>query len=285
MKFLFSIQRYSMKKKSSSLLQSSRKYIRQIIFGITAFFSGIASTYIVPELSPKAYANPIFPKSKTSEFTPPCCFTEINRSGYSLSYDHRTKNSVWVYEKLTAENLKGNVDRENYQFKEDPVIEKIFRSTLQDYKGSGFDRGHLAPAANHKCNACEMAETFFLSNMSPQNPQFNRGYWASLEKYVRNLTKKYKTVEVYTGPLFLPKEDSNGKRWVTYQVIGKNDVAVPTHYYKVLFLSNSSSSPIKIEAYVLPNQEISSKTPLSSFQTTLEKVESVSGLIFSLGEQ
>lgn len=279
MKFLFSIHRHSMKKKSKSPLQSSRSYIRQIIFGIISFSLGIASTYIVPEISQKAYANPIPPKPKASEFTPPCCFTEIDRSGYSLSYDHRTKNASWVYEKLTADNLVGDTDRGNFQFKEDPIVDKIFRSTLLDYKGSGFDRGHLAPAANHKCNADEMAETFYLSNMSPQHPHFNRGYWAVLEKHVRDLTKQYKTVEVYTGPLYLPREDANGKRWVIYQVIGKNDVAVPTHYYKVLALSDAQGKK-KIEAYILPNQEISSKTPLSSFLTTLEKIESIAGTKF-----
>ncbi len=73
-----------------------------------------------------------------------------------------------------------------------------------------------------------MEDTFYLSNMCPQNPNFNRGYWAKFEKYVRDLTKAYKAVHVFTGPLYLPKAKQNGQKWIKYQVIGKNEVSVPT---------------------------------------------------------
>lgn len=231
-----------------------------------------------------ALVSPSLASGSALEANFPCCATEINRPGYALSYDHRTKNASWVYERLTADNLAGNIDRGDFQFMEDLIIERIFRSTLQDYKGSGFDRGHLAPAADHKRNSDAMASTFYLSNVSPQCPQFNRGYWAALEKHVRNLTKKYSSVEVFTGPLYMPQEDIEGNRWVIYQVIGKNNVAVPTHYYKVLALSDNLGAK-KIDAYIIPNQEISLKTPLSSFQTTLEKVQSLAGIKFFPNKQ
>lgn len=91
----------------------------------------------------------------------------IHRSCYSLGYDCRTRNASWVYERITATSIKGDVDRKNFNFKEDPTIPEIFRSRLTDYKGSGFDRGHLAPAGDHKIDADAMADTFYLSNMSP----------------------------------------------------------------------------------------------------------------------
>lgn len=206
----------------------------------------------------------------------------ITRSGYSIAYDSRTRNPLYAYEKLSSSSLAGRVSRDNCQFKEDTRIPEIFRSTLKDYQRSGYDRGHLAPAANHKGSYEEMAETFFMSNMCPQCPQFNRGYWSRFEKYVRDLTAEYQTVEVFTGPLYLPKEESDGKRYVKYQVIGENDVAVPTHFFKLLNLLDINGNRETV-AYILPNEEIPAKTPLDSFKTTIQKVEKAAGIIFPKG--
>lgn len=82
----------------------------------------------------------------------------------------------------------------------------IDRSENTDYKGSGYDRGHLAAAGNHKVEQKHMEQTFFLSNMAPQiGVGFNRDSWNRLEKHVRKLTNVYKDVYVCTGPLYLPK--------------------------------------------------------------------------------
>lgn len=84
----------------------------------------------------------------------------------------------------------------------------VNRSENIDYKGSGYDRGHLAAAGNHKADQKHMEETFFLSNMAPQvGVGFNRDSWNKLEKYIRKLTNVYKDVYVCTGPLYLPKYD------------------------------------------------------------------------------
>lgn len=202
----------------------------------------------------------------------------ITRTGYSIAYDPRTRNPIYTYEKLSSSSLEGRVTREDCKFKEDPRIPEIFRSALKDYQRSGFDRGHLAPAANHKGSYEEMAETFYLSNMCPQCPQFNRGYWAKLEKHVRDLSQSYQTIEVFTGPLYLPQEEADGKRYVKYQVIGKNDVAVPTHFYKVLLLESQGKKDSV--AYILPNEAIESNVPLEQFKTTVQKVEKAAGIIF-----
>jgi len=82
-------------------------------------------------------------------------------------------------------------------------------------QGSGFDRGHLAPAGNHKKSQELCDETFYLSNISPQvGAGFNRDKWEHLESYVRKLTKRYKNVYVCTGPLYLPKREPDGKSYV-----------------------------------------------------------------------
>jgi endonuclease G len=133
------------------------------------------------------------------------------------------------------------------------------------------------PAADCKVSEENMSDTFLLSNICPQHPQFNRGYWAKLEKHVRNLTKISTVVHVVTGPLFLPQEAEDGTRWVKYQVIGENNVAVPTHFFKVIYLESSKESM----AYILPNEPINSSTPLDNFKTSIKKVERVAGMIFN----
>lgn len=202
----------------------------------------------------------------------------IERSGYVLAYDGRTRHASWVYEELTASSLEGRAERTEFDFMEDPVIPPSMRAMKEDYKGSGFDRGHLRPAANAKSSVQDMKESFYLSNISPQHPQLNRKYWIKLEKHVRELTKTYTTVYVVTGPLFLPEKSSDGKKYVRYQVIGENNVAVPTHYFKVI--RGKRGGTFKTEAYIVPNQPIEQNPPLEKFSVSLEKVERAAGIIF-----
>ncbi|MBA3238833.1 MAG: DNA/RNA non-specific endonuclease [Parachlamydiaceae bacterium] len=214
-----------------------------------------------------------------SETLLPEPITSRKRSCYSMGYDTRNKNPSWVYELLTAECLTGNAKRIHCKFQEDDTIPNIFRATLQDYKGSGFDRGHLAPAANHKRSLLEMNETFLLSNMAPQDPNFNRGYWSKLEKYVRNLTNEWNAIHVYTGPLYLPTLESDGSKWIKYRVIGENNVSVPTLFFKIVILENAYDE-VTTEGYVLPNEPIHSQKPINDFITTVEWTEKASGIIF-----
>ncbi|CAB4066728.1 ENDOG [Lepeophtheirus salmonis] len=130
----------------------------------------------------------------------PSLDTVRSRRDYVISYDRRNRTPNWVFEHLTPESCRRNesVDRNLCEFKEDPSIHPFFRSQNKDYKYSGFDRGHLAAAGNHRTG-------------------FNRDKWENLEWYVRKLAKK-----------------ADGKNYVKYQVIGKNNVAVPTHFFKIV---------------------------------------------------
>jgi len=89
-------------------------------------------------------------------------------AGHVLGYDCATRNPAWVLERLTKEDVHGEGDRKVSKFKEDQLIERRFRSKLSDYARSGYDRGHMAPAMNHKASQQRMDDTFCLSNMSPQ---------------------------------------------------------------------------------------------------------------------
>ncbi|XP_020496451.1 endonuclease G, mitochondrial [Labrus bergylta] len=202
------------------------------------------------------------------------------RESYVTSYDPRTRTASWVIERLNPATLSGSSDRKYCEFKEDDSVHVCHRATNADYKGSGFDRGHLAAAANHKWSQKAMEETFYLSNVAPQNPHLNQKTWNNLEKMCRSLTKHYLNVYVCTGPLYLPRPEADGKLYVRYQVLGQNHVAVPTHFFKVLILEQANGRGVELRSYVLPNEPVDEKIPLERFLVPIETIERASGLLF-----
>ncbi|XP_078082331.1 endonuclease G, mitochondrial [Mustelus asterias] len=203
-----------------------------------------------------------------------------SRDSYALWYEPRTRNAAWVLEQLEAARLSRSCsERGRCEFREDESVHEYHRARNSDFKGSGFDRGHLAAAANHRHSQRSMEDTFYLSNVVPQNPNLNQNVWNKLEKYCRGLTKDNKNVYVCTGPLYLPRMEPDGKLYVKYQVIGKNNVAVPTHIFKVVILEKHSGE-IELRSYVMPNQPVLEDTPLERFLVPIESIERASGLLF-----
>lgn len=223
---------------------------------------------------PVAYTN--YEEQKPAINHPVSSFV-IHRSGYSTGYDARLKNPAWVYEHLTAENIQGDTDRSHFTFKEDEKIPKNLRASIASYKGQGLDQGHMAPAANHRATPETMNDTFYLTNICPQCPQLNREYWSRLERHIRELTKQYQHVYVVTGPLYLPYQEGK-RKFVKYQVIGDDDIAVPSHFFKVITLEDKRGNR-QVQAYVLPNAVTPIDTPFNKFKTTVQKVERAAGMI------
>lgn len=105
--------------------------------------------------------------------------TYIFRENFVICYDSRTRNPKWVMERLTKQTCTGEADRRVVAFYEEGSVDPGFRSKNSDYLNSGYDRGHMAPAANNRSSAQTMEETFSLANVSPQvGGGFNRDYWA-----------------------------------------------------------------------------------------------------------
>lgn len=201
---------------------------------------------------------------------------------YILSYDRKTRTANWVFEHLTASHVQHNdaVDRSKSDFKADESIHQYFRADNSDYKKSGYDRGHLAAAGNHKRSQRHVDQTFYLSNISPQvGKGFNRDSWNRLERHVRKQTKMFPNVYVCTGPLYLPRKESDGKLYVKYEVIGEKNVAVPTHFFKVI-VCEAGDGRLTMESYVMPNQVIANDTSLESFRVPPESIERAAGLLF-----
>ncbi|KAN0095370.1 hypothetical protein V8E51_016081 [Hyaloscypha variabilis] len=202
------------------------------------------------------------------------------------SFDRRLRNPSWVAEHITAASLASpDGDRKHSVFLEDPAVPEKFRGKLKDYFRSGYDRGHQVPAADAKWSQAAMNDTFFLTNMCPQVGEgFNRDYWAHFEDFCRRLTQKYPSVRIVTGPLYLPKRDQADGKWrVSYEVIGNPpNIAVPTHFYKVIFAEDGTTTgPVAVGAFVLPNAAIPNDKPITDFEVPVEAVERASGLEFA----
>ncbi|KAH8412217.1 hypothetical protein KR009_000503 [Drosophila setifemur] len=204
-------------------------------------------------------------------------------SDFVLSYDRRNRVAHWVCEHLQVENIHTNrVSRGRSPYQPDMRVPSNFRSTLEDYRRSGFDRGHLAAAGNHHLKQSHCMETFFLTNIAPQiGHGFNRGAWVRLENYVRNLVHRFGSVYVCTGPLYKPKQRDGGKLGVEYEVIGLSMVAVPTHFFKVIMVeSNLPLGKPYMEGYVLPNTIIPNDLTLRTFLCDIREIEHYAGLKF-----
>lgn len=205
---------------------------------------------------------------------------------FIMSYDRRLRAPVWVIEHLTPEKLRhheNGVDRDHSSFREDLTLHEYFRAKNADFSGSGYDRGHLAPAGNHKLDQEDMNQTFILSNISPQVPKFNRGGWERLETYVRWRAKRANNLYVVTGPLYLPMRARDGNLYVTYRVIGNNHVSVPTHYFKV-FVVETKDNKLEMEAFLMPNDPtVDDHVKLDDYRVPIERldiIERASGVIF-----
>ncbi|NXX38055.1 EXOG Nuclease, partial [Tricholaema leucomelas] len=205
------------------------------------------------------------------------CYTN-----HALSYDQAKRVPRWVIEHISKQKTLGNADRKHCKFRPDPNIPLMFSAVNEDYLGSGWSRGHMAPAGDNKFSTRAMAETFYLSNIVPQNYENNAGFWNRMEMYCRELTERFEDVWVVSGPLTLPQTNDDGKKTVSYQVIGKDDVAVPSHLYKVILArrSRTSTEPLVLGAFVVPNHPIGFSHQLTEFQVNIEDLEKTSGLVF-----
>jgi endonuclease G len=186
----------------------------------------------------------------------------VQRTAYTFAYNEQHEQANWVAYILTKSQLGDGVERSN-RFLEDPlVITKT--ATNADYAKSGYDRGHLAPAADMSWSLQVMQESFYYSNMSPQLPGFNRGIWKKLEEKVRDWALLYDSLYIVTGPVLeagLP-------------TIGPNKVSVPKYYYKALIAPTQQ----KGIAFLLPNAK--SEVSLFNFSLSIDALEAKLGRDF-----
>lgn len=189
-------------------------------------------------------------------------------TGFSLCYRDSYKNAEWVSYIITPEKLIKNARRTN-KFREDNGL-SAGSAKFSDYKASGYDRGHLAPAADMAWSGKSENESFLMSNIAPQVPQFNRGIWKELEAQVRKYAQELDFLIVATGPVLEnpPME---------YSAIGESNVRVPEFFYKVL-LAKSSAGKWESIGFIMPNQKC--EGGILQYKVSVNEVEARTGIDF-----
>ncbi len=190
----------------------------------------------------------------------------VTRTAYTLNYNERHEVANWVAYALRPEHLRDCVGRAN-NFREDPDL-RSGSATLEDYAGSGYDRGHLAPAGDMKWSAEAMRESFYLSNITPQTSSMNRGRWSSLEVVVRAWAKGARETIVVTGPILRRR----------LRQMGPSRVSIPEEHFKVVlvhtrrgarkaigFIMSQSPSENDLSLYALPVRVVEEQTGLDFF--------------------
>lgn len=188
----------------------------------------------------------------------------VKHTYYTLSYSEQHEQAEWVAYRLKPEYLIKKTARKD-NFKCDPLI-KTGSAEISDYRNSGYDRGHLVPSADMIFSEQANAETFYLSNISPQVDSFNRGIWKKLEEQTRNYVYQRGELFIITGPVLTH----------SLKEIGTNGVDVPHYYYKII--ADIDSSTIKTVAYLLKNEK--SALELEQFIVSIDSIETMTHLDF-----
>lgn len=189
------------------------------------------------------------------------CDQVSSHTHYEICYSNKHKQALWTFHKLELSSINGNTSRTN-NFRADPNIDGPVDNT--DYRGSGFDRGHLVPAGDMKLNYTSMSESFFMSNMSPQRPGFNRGIWRSLEMGLRSMVSKLGPAYIVTAPILA----SDLKQIYS-------EVSIPNYFYKIAYFPESDV----MKAYLIENKT-QSGFKYFEFQVTVDFIEQITGIDF-----
>lgn len=189
----------------------------------------------------------------------------LERTGYVASYNKTNLLPNWVAWHLTAERTEGSAKRSGVDFAEDTEVPEP-RATDWDYYNSGYDRGHMCPAADNKWSKKAMEESFLFTNMCPQNGNLNRGDWNEMEMACRKWAKKYGDLYIVCGPILY-----KGK----HKTIGKNKVVVPEAFFKVVLRTGDDPQAI---GFIYKNT--SGNRPKDSYVNTVDEVERITGIDF-----
>lgn len=183
----------------------------------------------------------------------------IEHHTISLAYNETAELASWIAYKLTPASFNSNIIRSN-DFREDTLI-RTGSAVPSDYYGTGYDRGHLAPAGSMKANEISMSESFLMSNICPQLPSFNRGIWRRLEEKVRFWAESSDSLLVITRPVLDMPIDT----------IGKNEVHVPRAFFKcILSFKQDHTTAI---AFLIPHEK--NDKSIYSFATSIDIIENL----------
>ena len=198
----------------------------------------------------------------------------VRHEGYTASYNHTTLCPDWVAWELTADEANGQLDGQ-YSFSRDPDV-SFPKASREDYSGSGWDKGHMAPRADMKWSHKALEESYYFTNVCPQDHEMNSQAWRKIEELTRRLTRHYGTVLVVCGPVY----DSTEHRH-----IGQAGVSIPDRFFKALainidrnwhtigFLVDNSPQSRSPRTYAVPVDSVEAVIVRDLFPTLNEQSE------------
>ena len=198
----------------------------------------------------------------------------IHRTGYTLAYDAKTPTPQWVAWELTKKETQGTEERSN-DFQPAPDV-KGAQVVTKDYSHSGYDRGHMAPAADMKWSKKAMKESFYMSNICPQDHNLNTSDWGELENKSRQWARRFGKVYIVCGPIY------NGKR---NEYIGDHRVKVPDAFFKVVLINEkkkqcamgfyfeNEAGERKLQEYLVPVDRLEQLTGMDFFSALPDNLE------------
>jgi len=189
----------------------------------------------------------------------------LKRSNYTISYNRNWNQPNWVAWELNKNETKGRNNR-NEEFTADPDLAEAYQVESYDYSGSGYDRGHMCPAGDNHFDEKAMNESFYMSNICPQNHELNAGKWNDLEIACRKWANRYQQLFIVCGPII---DKRNGKR------IGKeHEIIVPEKFFKVILIT--STKPARAIGYIFENNGSDRPYKVHS----IDEVEKITGMDF-----
>jgi endonuclease G len=189
----------------------------------------------------------------------------IRHKHFFLSYSEEHEQAEWAAYYLTADNKRQHHFPRPY-FSQDPLVDTD-SAHWKNYKDSGFDKGHLVPAADMKFSEEAYNETFYTSNVAPQNRAFNAGVWNRLEQKIRYWADKYTALMVVTGSIL--HDD--------LVTIGEEEVSVPDYFFKIVVRVQNDG--LVMLPFLIPNEK--SDSALYTFATTIANIEQITGIDFN----
>jgi len=192
--------------------------------------------------------------------------TKLCYSGYSVGFDSDLKVPRWVAYRSTPATIRPYIDREGFSFKKDPNIAEQRQASGRDYYRSGYDRGHLAPAAAMDFSAKAIKESFYYSNVAPQKPGLNRKGWLAIEKKVRKWVYQYGVIFSVVGTVFDAPE-------IAQRI--NNKIAIPDSFYYAIY----SPKQKKGVAYLLPNKKVSARN-IDKYKISINELEAITNIDF-----
>lgn len=229
-----------------------------VLFMLGSIQGWLSAVLVFRKPGPKPLATQVVEDTKLVKWGLPRV-PSFKGEGFYLEFDGRFGIPRFVLECLTQDNLNSQVSRDLVGFRVNSEMPKEFWVYPKYYNETGYDRGHMASAANHQYSLEALKSVSSMANIAPQVPNLNRGVWASLEKKVRDKIFNGSTVWVVSGPLWLLGND--GKTVINW--IGQGQVAVPTHFFKT-YLVQTQNNTLESGSWVIANSSQASEVWVST---------------------